>query len=45
VTALADQIGNHPLFLPLLDRFEVQRQQLGATEAAANQHRDHRLVT
>ena len=45
MSALADQIGNHPVLLALLDRLEVQRQQLGAAAPAANQHGDHRVVT
>ena len=35
--ALADQIGNHPVLLPLLNRLEAQGQQLGAPESATNQ--------
>ncbi len=45
MSALADQIGNHPMLLALLDRLELQRQQLGAAEPTANEHGDHRVVT
>ncbi len=45
VSAISDQIGNHPVPLPLLDCFEAQGQQLGAWKAAADQHRDHRVIT
>jgi hypothetical protein len=38
MSALADQIGAHPVVLALLDRLELQRQQLGASKPAANQH-------
>jgi hypothetical protein len=44
MSALADQVGNHPVLLALLDRLEAQRQQLAAAEAAADQHGDHRVV-
>jgi hypothetical protein len=44
VSALADQIGNHPVFFALLNRLEAQGQQLGSAQAAANQHRDHRVI-
>jgi hypothetical protein len=45
MSALADRIGNHPVLLALLDRLdEVQGQQLGAAEAVANQHGEHRVV-
>ena len=45
VSAFADEIRNHPVLLTLLNRLNVQRQQLGAAEATANQHGDHRLVS
>jgi hypothetical protein len=44
MSTLADQIGNHPVVLPLPHRIEALGQQLGAAESAANQHRDHRVV-
>jgi hypothetical protein len=45
VPSLANQVGSHPLFLALLDRLKSQRQQLGATKSAPNQHRDQRVIT
>jgi hypothetical protein len=44
VASLADEIGNDPVLLPLLDRLEAQGQQLGSAEAASNQHREHRVI-
>ena len=44
VSALADQIGNHAVLVALLDRLEAQGQQLGSGQAAADQHRDHRVI-
>ena len=44
MSTLADQIGNHPVLLPLLNPLEAQGQQLGAAESTTNQHRDHRVV-
>ena len=44
VSALADQIGDHPVVLAPLDRVEAEGQQLAAAQSAANQHRDHRVV-
>jgi hypothetical protein len=35
MSALADQIGNHPVLLPLLDRLKAQGQQFGAPKSAA----------
>jgi hypothetical protein len=45
VSAFADEIRNHPALLALLNRLDLQGQQLGAAQAAADQHRDHRQVT
>ena len=45
MSTLADQIGDHPVLLAPLDRLEIQRQQFGAAEPAANQHGDHRVIT
>jgi hypothetical protein len=45
MAGLADDIGNQPVLLPLLDRLEAQGQQLGAAKAAANQHGHHRVVS
>jgi hypothetical protein len=42
--ALADEIGNHPMVLALVNGLELEGQQLRARQAAANQHRDHGLV-
>jgi hypothetical protein len=44
MATLADEIGNDPVLLALLDRLQVQRQQLCATQAATDQHRDHRVI-
>jgi hypothetical protein len=44
VSAFADEIRNHPVLLALLNGLELQGQQLGAAQAAADQHRDHCLV-
>jgi hypothetical protein len=44
MAGFADEIGNHPMLLALLDRLELQGQQLGTAEAAPNQHGDHRVV-
>ena len=45
MAALADQVGNHPVLFSLLNRRELQGQQLAATEPAAEEHRDHRVVS
>jgi hypothetical protein len=45
MSALAHEIGDHPVLLPLLDRLEAQGQQLCAAESTANQHGDHSVVT
>jgi len=45
VASLADEIGNDLALLPLLDRLNGQRQEFGATQSAADQHRDHRVIT
>jgi hypothetical protein len=45
VIGLADEIGDDPVLLPLLDRLEVKRQQLGASQPAPDQHRDHWVIT
>ena len=45
MASLAEQIGDDPMLLPLLDRLEAQCQQLGAPKSAANQHRDHRVIS
>ena len=44
MATLADDIGNDPVLLALLDRLKVQRQQLCATQAATDQHHDHRVI-
>jgi hypothetical protein len=44
VSAFADEIGDHPMLLALLNGLEVQGQQLSAAQPAADQHRDHRVI-
>jgi hypothetical protein len=44
MSALDDQIGNHPVLFAFLDRLEARGQQLGAAKSAADQHGDHRVV-
>src|SRR5262245_26418780 len=41
---VTDQVRAHPVFVALQNRLELKRQQLGASQAAANQPPDHRLV-
>jgi hypothetical protein len=44
VIGLADEIGHDPVLLPLLDRLKVKGQQLGASQAAPDQHGDHGVI-
>jgi hypothetical protein len=43
VAGLADQVGDHPMLVSLLNRPELQRQQFAAAETAANQYGHHRV--
>jgi hypothetical protein len=41
---LAGEVGDDPVLLPLLDGLEVKGQQLGASQTAPDQHRDHGVI-
>jgi hypothetical protein len=45
MATLANQVGDHPVIFTLLNRFERQREELGAPQAASDQHGDHGMVT
>ena len=44
MVAFADEIGDHPVLLALLERFEVEREQLAAAQAAPEEQRKHRMI-
>jgi hypothetical protein len=44
VTGLADEIGDDSMLLPLLDGLNMKGQQLGASQTAPDQHRDHGVI-
>jgi hypothetical protein len=44
VSALADEIGDDPMFLTLLNPSELQRQQLPPSKAAPEEYREHRVI-
>ena len=44
VAPLADQVGDDPMLLPLLDGLQSESQRLAPTQPAAKQKRDHRVV-
>ena len=45
MVGLADQVGDHPMIFPQLNRFEPQCEEFGAPQPASDQHRDHGMVT
>jgi hypothetical protein len=44
VPTLADEISDNPVLLALLNPLELRRQQLTASEPAADEHGDHGVV-
>ena len=42
--AHADEIGNDPVLLPLLNPPELQRQQLSPPKPTPEEHREHRVI-
>lgn len=44
VASLANEISNGPVLLASLDRLKARGQQLRASQATTDQHRDHRVV-
>ena len=45
MTALPDHVGDHPMFLPLLETFDGQRRYFCPSETAPQQNGDHSVVT
>jgi hypothetical protein len=45
VSALTDEIGDHPVFLAQLNPFELESQQFAAAQPTAKEHREHRVIT
>jgi hypothetical protein len=44
VAALANEVRDYPVRLPLLKGFERQGEQFAPAQAAANQHREYRVI-
>ena len=44
MAGFAQEIGDHPVFVPLLDRLEFQSEHLAASQSAAEQQGDYRVV-
>lgn len=44
VPRLPQEVGDHPVLLPLLNRLDLQGEQFAATEAATDRHRERRMV-
>jgi len=44
VSTLADQIGDHPVFLPLLDGFQPEPECLAAPQTASQEQGHHGMV-
>lgn len=44
VSALADEVGDDPVLLSLLNRFYGERKQFATAKATADQHGDHRMI-
>ena len=42
---VTNQVGDHPVIFTLRDRFDRQGEELGAPQAASDQHGDHCMIT